>query len=78
MARYTSLPPTLAPRGLCREAAAQYVGISPVTFDMMVADGRMPGPKQIGTRKVWDIRALDIAFDRLPDTAQANPWDKVA
>lgn len=75
MARYTSLPPTLAPRGLCREAAASYVGISPGTFDGMVADGRMPGPKQIGYRKVWDIRALDMAFDRLPDTETINEWD---
>lgn len=77
MARYTALPPTLAPRGLCREAAASYVGISPTTFDSMVADGRMPGPKEIGKRQVWDIRALDIAFDRLPDRQQENPWDAV-
>jgi len=75
MARYDALPPNLPPRGLCREAAARYIGVSPGTFDKMVADGRMPQPKRIDGRKVWDIRALDIAFDALPDDAQPNPWD---
>ena len=28
--------------------------------------GRMPKPRQIDTRKVWDIRALDLCFERLP------------
>lgn len=78
MARYDALPPSLPPRGLCREAAARYVGVSPNTFDKMVADGRMPGPKRIDGRKVWDIRKLDIAFDALPDDEQPNPWDAVA
>ena len=78
MPRANSLPPTLAPRGLCREAAAQYVGISPAKFDEMVRDGRMPGPKQIDARKVWDLRKLDIAFDALPDRETVNPWDEDA
>ena len=75
MARNDALPISLAPRGLCREQAAQYVGISPGTFDTMVTDGRMPAPKRIGTRKVWDRHALDISFAGLPDEAEANPWD---
>lgn len=78
MPRHNSLPPTLAPRGLCREAAAQYIGVSPGKFDEMVLDGRMPGPKQIDSRKVWDRNRLDIAFDALPDRHTENPWDKVA
>lgn len=77
MPRYDALPPNLPPRGLCREAAARYVGVSPVTFDKMVEDGRMPGPKRIDGRKVWDVRKLDIAFDALPDDNQANPWDSL-
>jgi hypothetical protein len=75
MPRHGALPPNLAPRGLCREAAAEYIGISSGTFDEMVRDGRMPGPKRINARKVWDIRALDIAFAGLPDDGAENPWD---
>lgn len=72
------MPPTLAPRGLQREAAAGYVGISVGKFDEMVGDGRMPRPKLIDRRKVWDRNALDRAFDALPDDETdkpANDWD---
>lgn len=78
MPRYDALPPSLAPRGLCREAAAQYIGCSPGKFDELVADGRMPGAKRIDGRKVWDRRAIDLAFAALPDDEAANPWDEVA
>jgi hypothetical protein len=39
------LPPSLPPRGLSRAEAAAYVGVSTSLFDIMVADGRMPGGK---------------------------------
>jgi predicted DNA-binding transcriptional regulator AlpA len=61
------LPANLPPRGICREAAAAYVGISPTLFDEMVGDGRMPRPKRINSRTVWDRHQLDKAFDALPD-----------
>jgi hypothetical protein len=73
--RHGALPPNLAPRGLRREAAAEYVGISPVKFDEMVRDSRMPSPKLIDGRKVWDLRALDVAFAALPSRGESNPWD---
>lgn len=57
-------PPTS--RGLSRIAAAEYIGISPSLFDEMVADKRMPKPKRINARTVWDVRKLDAAFDALP------------
>jgi hypothetical protein len=66
MRRHDALPPNLPPRGLCREAAARYIGVGTSKFDEMVNDGRMPPPKQIDGRKVWDLRALDAAFDALP------------
>jgi predicted DNA-binding transcriptional regulator AlpA len=53
-------------RGLSRDEAAMYCGISVTLFDRMVKDGRMPGPRRIDGRKVWDIRSIDVAFDRLP------------
>jgi excisionase family DNA binding protein len=52
---------------LSREQAAAYLGISPGTFNLMVDDGRMPAPKVINTRLVWDRLALDQAFEALPD-----------
>lgn len=55
------------PRGLCREEAARYVGVGSTKFDAMVADGRMPRPKRVDGRVVWDRIALDAAFTDLPD-----------
>ena len=54
-------------RGLSRIEAAVYIGISANKFDELVCDGRMPGPKRIDGRKLWDVHALDLAFDSLPD-----------
>jgi predicted DNA-binding transcriptional regulator AlpA len=74
------LPGSLPPRGLSRVEAAAYVGISPSLFDMMIKDGRMPGPKRINSRAVWDRIKLDLAFDALPenDASLLNPWDEIA
>jgi hypothetical protein len=48
-------------------------------FDDMVKDGRMPQPKRINSRTVWDRRQLDAAFDQLPQLgADTNPWDEAA
>jgi predicted DNA-binding transcriptional regulator AlpA len=78
MPRYDALPTNLPPRGLAREAAAQYIGVSHGKFDELIADGRMPKPIQIDGRKVWDRYALDKAFDALGDALVVlNPWDKV-
>ena len=64
-------------RGLSREEAAMYIGVGTTKLDEMVADGRMPRPKRIDGRKVWDRHALDLAFEQLPeDTAPAGTsWD---
>lgn len=73
------LPASLPPRGLARAQAAAYVGVSPSLFDQMVADQRMPGPKHVNARRIWDRLALDAAFAALPDAAEAaagNPWDR--
>jgi len=62
-------------RGLSREEAAIYIGVSAAKLDDLVRTGRMPGPKRIDARKVWDVRALDLAFDDLP--SEGNSWDDV-
>lgn len=84
-----ALPPSLPPRGLCREAAAAYVGVSPSKFDDMVKDGRMPPPVRVDARTIWDRRRLDKAFEALAiatprtgfagnnDDDDINEWDSV-
>lgn len=77
--RYEALPPNLPPRGLSRETAASYIGISPGKFDELVERGQMPAAKRIDSRKVWDRNAVDQAFELLPvgDKPQVNPWDAI-
>lgn len=74
--RQAVCPPPTA-RGLSRTGAADYIGISPALFDQMVADGRMPKPKRINSRTVWDVRAIDRAFDLLPGgpSDTDSEWD---
>jgi predicted DNA-binding transcriptional regulator AlpA len=73
------LPTSLAPRGLSREQAAAYIGVSPSLFDILVKDGRMPAPKRINARTVWDRLQLDAAFAALSSNDQpVNPWDEMA
>jgi predicted DNA-binding transcriptional regulator AlpA len=58
-------------RGLSRTEAALYLGVSASKFDELVVDGRMPQPRLIDARKVWDVFELDLAFNELP--RQDNP-----
>ena len=64
-------------RGLSREEAAMYLGISGSTFDEMRSTGQIEPPRLIKGRKLWDIRDLDMAFDALPrenDTLPNASW----
>ena len=79
----SALPPSLAPRGLSRAQAAAYCGIGCSLFDEMVADGRMPKPKRINSRRVWDRTDIDSAFAALPsdgedERAADDVWASVA
>ena len=69
-------------RGLSRIEAAKYVGVSASTFDKLVFDRRMPYPRLINSRRIYDIHELDAAFDRLPRDGSScndgeNPLDRV-
>jgi hypothetical protein len=81
MARLCSLlPPSIPPRGLSRLQAAEYIGVGATNFDRMVEDGRMPKPKRVDSRVLWDRVLLDEAFEALKDAdapiaPQRNPWD---
>jgi predicted DNA-binding transcriptional regulator AlpA len=64
--------------GLSRAEAAEYIGASTSLFEEMVADGRMPPPKQINSRRVWMRLKIEKAFAELPDAGQdkdtSSPW----
>ena len=68
----------IEPRGLSRDDAARYLGISPSKFDELRKDGRVGPARVIDGRKVWDVRELDMAFDALPSEnpqSQGSSWD---
>ncbi|MFL5240378.1 MAG: helix-turn-helix transcriptional regulator [Rhizomicrobium sp.] len=70
------LPLSLPPRGLSRDQAAAYVGVSPSLFDMLIKDGRMPGPKRVNSRVIWDRLKLDAAFEALADADPGSTEDE--
>ncbi|WP_245279254.1 hypothetical protein [Xanthobacter sp. 91] len=73
--RRNVLPLSLPPRGLSRSIAAAYIGVSTTLFDELVADGRMPKPKLINSRNVWDRLRIDAAFEALPEKRdRENPF----
>lgn len=44
----------------------------------MVADGRMPKPKKIDGRVIWDRLRIEAAFTDLPNVENAvNPLDRM-
>lgn len=63
----TIKPDTIAypPLGMSREEAARYVGVGVNLFDQMVRDRRMPRPKLINSRTVWDRVKIEMAFAQL-------------
>lgn len=73
-----------APRGLRRDAAADWVGMSPTKFDELVRDGLMPRGKLVRGCRVWDRYLLDSAFENLPDEDERAPlapttgWEAVS
>jgi len=75
--RLQILPDSLPPRGLSREQAAAYVGVSPTFFDQLVTDRSMPRPKRIGRRCLWDRIQLDAAFTALPNDGEEDRADDV-
>lgn len=73
------LPPGVMPLGLSRSEAACLVGVSTTMYDAMVKDGRMPKPKRIGARTIWDRHSVERAFRELPGdeadaAAENDPW----
>lgn len=65
-APYKADPFAYPPRGLSKTDAARYVGVGESTFDEMVNDQRMPKPRKLGSRSIWDRVEVDVAFSELP------------
>jgi predicted DNA-binding transcriptional regulator AlpA len=68
--------------GLSRIEAAAYIGVSPSTFDKLVADGRMPQSVRLNDRVIWDRKRVEDAWARLVNgggeiqaAANENPLD---
>lgn len=74
--RRSEVPLPCEPIGLSRCESAAYVGVSAPKFDEMVKAGQMPGPKVIGSRRIWDREALKAAFKALPEKTKGNSWDE--
>jgi predicted DNA-binding transcriptional regulator AlpA len=65
-------------RGFSEAEAAMYIGLGASKFAELVKDGRMPRPRVIDNRRVWDIDDIDAAFRALPiegeEQKDSNPW----
>ena len=73
--RPSVLPASLPPRGLSREQAAEWWGVSPTSFDRGVADGRIPKAYRFYGRNLWDRLKLERAFSALDtDATDDHPW----
>jgi integrase/predicted DNA-binding transcriptional regulator AlpA len=66
--------------GLGEIEAAAAIGISASKFRELIKDGRMPRPRRIGGRSVWDVDELRAAFKALPrdgESEKADTWADV-
>lgn len=57
--------------GLSALEAAEAIGVSMNTFLAMVEEGRMPKPRAIRSRRIWDVDEVREAFKAIPHAGQA-------
>lgn len=64
----------MSPGALSRKEAAEYVGVSPVTFDKLIREGEMPKGRryQHVDRIVWLVAELQEYLNRLPVDGEAS------
>jgi predicted DNA-binding transcriptional regulator AlpA len=58
--------------GLGEVEAAAAIGISASKFRTLVNDKRMPSPRSLDGRKIWDVDELRAAFKALPHAGEEN------
>lgn len=56
-------------RGLDENESAVYLSLSPSFFRKLVESRTMPRPRIVGSRRIWDVEELDLAFKSLPREA---------
>jgi predicted DNA-binding transcriptional regulator AlpA len=52
--------------GMSRSQAAEHIGIGTALFDSLVAEGKMPQARKVGTRLIWIRREIEDALESLP------------
>lgn len=64
-------------QALSSAEAAYFVGLGETFFRSLVAQGKMPRPRVIGSRKLWDVDELAASFKALPKDgeSQSGSWD---
>ncbi len=73
------LPDNIQPIGLSREAASQFIGVSPCTFDTGVREGLFPPAKILRGRRIWSRSELEKSFHELPTgVAEKIPHGELA
>jgi predicted DNA-binding transcriptional regulator AlpA len=63
--------------GLGEIEAAAAIGISASKFRSLVAEKRMPSPRRLDGRNIWDVDELRAAFKALPhedETESQDSW----
>jgi hypothetical protein len=66
--------------GLGAVEAAAAIGVSASKFRALVDEGRMPRPRRIDGRTIWDVDELRAAFKALPhdgENEKVNSWADV-
>ncbi|RWN61444.1 MAG: hypothetical protein EOR99_31015 [Mesorhizobium sp.] len=80
------LPDSLRPVGINRDQPAALIGIGPSLFDRLIIARKMPEPRPIAGRLIWDVEEVAAAFRALPHrcepvssldhtTPAVNSWD---
>ena len=59
-------------RGLNARESAIYIGVGLSKFDEWVELKKMPEPRQIDSRMVWDKHELDEYFNQIPHRNSKN------
>jgi hypothetical protein len=63
--------------GLGELEAAAAIGISASKFRTLVGEKRMPSPRRLDGRNIWDVDELRAAFKALPhedESEKADSW----
>jgi hypothetical protein len=67
--------------GLGESDAAAAIGVSATKFRQLVVEGRMPSPRRIDGRLVYDVDELRAAFKAMPhenENKEGDSWADVA